>query len=252
MLEPTQHAEWATPLVWVRKKNGDLCGDYRCTVNEATKKTSYPLPTTEEVLSSLRGGAIFSTLDLAQAYQQLRVTPATAEILTINTIKGLYKVKRLPFGVSASPAIFQRFMETTLCGLAGVCVYLDDIIVSGATEAEHNDRLAAVLQRLAKVNLRLNKVKCRFAVPEVHFLGHRIDAKGIHTTDDKVKAIVEAPAPTSKQTLQSFLGMLAFYDRFLESRATIASVLYELLQKDVPWKWHQKHQNALMSLNKSS
>ncbi|XP_037521015.1 uncharacterized protein LOC119397663 [Rhipicephalus sanguineus] len=75
IIEPTQHSEWATPLVVVRKKNGTLrlCGDYRSTVNLATKASSYPLPTPEEVFSTLRGGKIFSTLDLTQAYQQLKV-----------------------------------------------------------------------------------------------------------------------------------------------------------------------------------
>ncbi|XP_072142311.1 uncharacterized protein [Dermacentor andersoni] len=197
--EPVQHADWATPLVWVRKKDGSLraCADYRCTVNEAAKKASYPLPTTEEVFSTLKGGRVFSTLDLAQAYTQLHVTPATAQILTVNTTKGLYKVNRLPFGVSAAPAIFQRFMETTLSGLPGVCVYLDDIIVTGATAQEHKDRLASVFQRLAQANLRLCKSKCQFGVAEVKFLGHRIDAAGIHTSEEKVEAIVKAPAPTS-------------------------------------------------------
>ncbi|KAK8773502.1 hypothetical protein V5799_011964, partial [Amblyomma americanum] len=74
VIEPTQHSQWATPLVVVRKKNGTirLCGDYRSTVNLATKASSYPLPTPEEVFSILRGARVFSTLDLTQAYQQLK------------------------------------------------------------------------------------------------------------------------------------------------------------------------------------
>ncbi|XP_077534700.1 uncharacterized protein LOC144146636 [Haemaphysalis longicornis] len=172
-----------------------------------------------------------------------------------------FKARPVPFAMRASseaqidkyvedaaPAIFQRFMETTLSGLPGVCVYLDDIIVSGATAKEHKDRLGAVLERLAQANLRLCKSKCQFGVVEVKFLGHKIDAAGIHTSDDKVEAIVKAPAPKSKQTLQSFLGMLAFYDRFLERRATVASTLYELLAKDKTWKWEQRHQKAFDEL----
>nr|XP_050028548.1 uncharacterized protein K02A2.6-like [Dermacentor andersoni] len=201
--ERVQHSDWATPLVWVWKNDGSsrACSDYRCTVNEAAKKASYPLPTTEEVFSTLKGGRVFSTLDLAQAYTRLRVTPATAQILIVNTTKGLYKVNRLPFGVSAAPAIFQRFMDTTLSGLSGVCVYLDDIIVSEATAKQHKDHPASVLQRLAQANLRLCKSKCRFGVAEVKFLGHKIQSAGIHTSGEKVEAIVKAPAPTSRQTL---------------------------------------------------
>ncbi|XP_077520040.1 uncharacterized protein LOC144129845 [Amblyomma americanum] len=74
VIEPTQHSQWATPLVVVRKKNGTicLCGDYWSTVNLATKASSYPLPTPEEVFSIFRGARVFSTLDLTQAYQQLK------------------------------------------------------------------------------------------------------------------------------------------------------------------------------------
>ncbi|XP_037507352.1 uncharacterized protein LOC119383342 [Rhipicephalus sanguineus] len=177
ILQPVQHSDWATPLVLVRKKSGllRLCGDYRSTVNAAFLKAAYPLPTTEEVLSTLRGGRMFSTLDLFQAYQQLPVTENTAKVLTVNTMNGLYAVKRLPFGISAAPAIFQKIMETTLAGIPGTSVYLDDIIVCGETPEQHNERLDQVLSRLGNIGLRLQKDKCRFGDMNVEFLGHRID-----------------------------------------------------------------------------
>lgn len=119
--ESIQHSERATPVVIILKKDGStsLCGDYRSTVNEASTKASYLRKS--EVLAKLEGGKIFSTLHLTQAYQQLKVTDEAAAILTINTSKGVYHVKRLPFGISAAPAIFQRCMETTLAGIKGVC-----------------------------------------------------------------------------------------------------------------------------------
>lgn len=76
-----------------------------------------------ELLATLRGGQIFSKIDFTQAYQQLHIDKATSEMLTINTIKGLYAVKRLPFGLSVSPSIFQRSMDTLLAGLPGVHAY---------------------------------------------------------------------------------------------------------------------------------
>ncbi|XP_037505702.1 uncharacterized protein LOC119382034 [Rhipicephalus sanguineus] len=104
------------PLVHLDLEEGATT---KSTVNAVVKKTAYPLPTTAEVFAKLRGGTTFSTLDLYQAYQQLRVDDETAALLTVNTTKGLFKVNRLPFGVSAAPAIFQRMMETTLAGIQG-------------------------------------------------------------------------------------------------------------------------------------
>lgn len=191
---------------------------------------------------------MFSTIDLAQAYQQLKVTDTTANILTINTVKGLYRVNRLPFGVSAAPAIFQRCMDTTLAGIPGVSAYLDDIIVAGSTPQDHNHRLDVVLARLEEIGLRVNKKKCTLGVPEVTFLGFKINAAGIHPTDEKLRAIRELPEPTSKATLQSFLGMIAFYDRFLENRATVAKDLYALLEKNATWRWGTAHKIAFRKL----
>lgn len=54
-------------------------------------------------------------------------------------------------------------------------------------------------------------------MPEFSFLRHKVDAPGIHTTRDKARAIVEETPPTLKESLQAFLGPLAFYDGFLES-----------------------------------
>lgn len=163
-----------------------IYSDYHCKVNLAAKNAAYPLPTANEVLSNLRGSKVFSTLDLTQAYQQLRATPGTAEVLNLNTLKGLYKVKRLPSGISAAPAISQRFMESMLTGLPGVCTYLDDVIVGARNATEHATRLEAVLKQLEKFNLRLAKDKCCFGVREVFFLGHRMDESCVHITEEKV------------------------------------------------------------------
>ncbi|XP_064469776.1 uncharacterized protein K02A2.6-like [Ornithodoros turicata] len=249
-ISPVQHSDWATPVVIVRKKDGGirLCGDYKTTVNAVSKKASLPLPSASEILANLQGGTVFSTLDLAQAYQQLRVTPETAQILTINTLKGLYAVHRLPFGVSAAPAIFQRYMETVLAGIPGTSVYLDDVIITRNTRVEHDLRLKEVLERLKTANLRLKKSKCRFAVDEVCYQRHRINVEGVHTTQEEVQVLLDAPEPTSKTELQSFLGLLTFYDKFLPNMASVAIDLYELLAKDKVWKWEIKHREAYARL----
>ncbi|KRZ10956.1 Uncharacterized protein T11_18511 [Trichinella zimbabwensis] len=192
ILKPTQYSRWATSIVPVQKKNGDLriCGDYRCTINLATKNQSYPLPTISELLSSLAGGIMFSKLDLAQAYQQLKVDETTEELLTLNTPRGLMKVCRLPFGVNVAPAIFQRLMDTHLADIADVKPYLDDILISGSTKEDHDGRLKKVLQ---------------------------INARGVQPTQDKVKAIHAAPRPTNRTELQALLGLVNFYSCFMPS-----------------------------------
>ncbi|XP_055680279.1 uncharacterized protein K02A2.6-like [Lutzomyia longipalpis] len=251
VLEPVQFSEWATPIVTVRKPDGSIriCGDYRATVNPATKTNAYPLPTVDELLAGA-SGKIFSKIDLTQAYQQLLVDDKTAEILTINTHKGLFRVKRMPFGISAAPGIFQKFMETLLAGIPGTQVYLDDILVVAQNEKEHSERIEKVLQKLQKANLTVKKEKCRFGVKELEFVGYKIDDQGIHPTRDHVKDIVQTPPPQNKTELKAFLGIINFYGRFIKDRASVAECLHRLLDDGAEWKWKVEHQRAMDELKK--
>ena len=126
----------------VVKSNGSvkICGDYKLTANTATKTESYPLPRIEDVFASLAGGKVFSKLDLSHAYLQLPVAEDSQPLRTVNTHKGLYRYLRLPFGVSSAHAIFQRTMETLLQGLHHVCVYLDDILITGRYQEDLEPR----------------------------------------------------------------------------------------------------------------
>ncbi|KFD58262.1 hypothetical protein M513_01025 [Trichuris suis] len=223
ILKPVKYSKWATPIVPVLKRNGELrvCGDYRSTVNSATKKDTYPLPTVTELLTALAGGVLFSKLDLAQAYQQLKVDDQTAELLTLNTPKGLMQVKRLPFGVDVAPSIFQRFIDSLLAGLDGVKAYLDDVLITGRTEEEHWKRVEAVLARLDEIGLRLRRDKCVFGVEEVEYLGFLIDRHGVHPTAEKVEAIRK-----SSCLILTATGQLAYNSTLskLSSRKSITEI----------------------------
>uniref|UniRef100_A0A5S6QJF2 RNA-directed DNA polymerase n=1 Tax=Trichuris muris TaxID=70415 RepID=A0A5S6QJF2_TRIMR len=250
VLEPVQHTTWATPIVPVLKPNGDIriCGDYKCTVNKALRKDLYKIPSVNDVLSTLKKGKLFAKLDLAQAYQQLVVDDASAELQTIITHKGAFKPKRLQYGIASAPGIFQRFMETLLANLDDVLPYFDDVLIVARSQAELASTLKTVFQRLLQAGIRLKRNKCAFGLQSVKFLGYRIDSKGIHPAEEKVAAIQNFPLPRNKQELQSFLGLLNFYHNFLPNKADIAEPLYRLLDKHSKWSWNQAHSKSFSEL----
>ena len=182
LYEPIAYSPWATPIVPVPKSDGTIriCGDYKTTVNPRAKCEKYPVPKTEDLLATLNGGQRFTKLDLSMAYQQLRLTDSSAEILTLNTHKGLFRPKRLMFGVHSAGAIFQREIEKRLSGIPFTVVRVDDILISGRNDREHLDNVSQVLEVLHKNGLRLKESKCSFMKEEISYLGFKINKKGFH------------------------------------------------------------------------
>ena len=228
IITPVKHSKWAAPVVPVLKQNGTirLCGDYRVTINQASRDDTYPLPKVEELFTAMSNGKVYTKLDMSQAYLQLPLDDNSKELVTINTHKGLFQYNRLPFGVSSAPAVFQRYMESLFQGCKGVAIYLDDILVTGSTVEDHLANLDKVLSILATAGLKLNKAKCAFLLPKVEYLGHLIDGNGIHPTKEKVKAIQEAPQPRNVNL------------------STKLAPLYQLLKRGVKWQWNKPHAEA--------
>ena len=74
-------------------------------------------------------------------------------------------------------------------------------------------------------------------LPEVQYLGHKILAKGLEPTDEKINAIKGAPTPQNMTQLRSFLGAINYYCKFLPNLANNLSPLYKLLQHQSKWTW---------------
>ncbi|XP_031427059.2 uncharacterized protein K02A2.6-like [Clupea harengus] len=237
VISPLGNSEWATPVVPVIKKDGTvrLCGDFKVTLNQALCVDRNPISRIEDIFASLAGGQHFSKLDLSNAYLQMEVEEKCRKLLTISTQKGLFRFNRLPFGVASSPGLFQKAMDQVLLGLPHTHCYLDDIHISGPDEQTPLKELDSVLGRLEEYGLHLKQEKCLFFQESVEYLGHII--AGLHKSPEKVRAIVEAPAPCDVSQLRSFLGMLNYYGRFIPDLATVLKPLNELLNKGKQWQW---------------
>lgn len=249
LIEPVNASPWISNLVIAKKKSGGLrpCVDLRA-VNKAVIPDRYPLPTVEELTTQFYGATTFSKLDLRQGYLQVPLHPDSRNLTAFVSHAGVFRFTRMPFGLSSAPSCFQKIMSTILTGIPGVVIYLDDIVVHGPTPALHDEHLHRVLSVLSKHNLTLNEEKCVFSVATVEFVGFRLSAEGLSPLHSNVDAVQRLPEPTSPAQVASFLGMTAYYLRFLPQYSTTTAPLRELLKKDVPWVWTHACSAAIQQL----
>ena len=131
--------------------------------------------------------------------------PESQKRLALSTHRGVLLQRRLPFEISSAPAHFQEIMDQLTSDLKGVAVYVDDILVSGASAAEHLDNIRALLQCLQDKGLCCRKEKCLFAQASIEYLGYTLSSNGI-VKGSKVDAVKLMPAPSHISSLRFFLG----------------------------------------------
>jgi hypothetical protein len=247
------NSPWAFPIVVVRKKDGTvrICVDYR-KLNEVTRKDAHPLPRIDDIFDALRGAKYFSTLDLASGYHQVSVAKEDQEKTGFVTPWGHYEYTVMPFGLCNAPATFQRLMALVFSGLVGLdcLIYLDDIIIFGPNFEVHLLRLEKVLARLQEHNLKIKLSKCKFGLPSVKFLGHKVSPEGIGVDEDKVKTIQDWKYPQNVSEMRSFLGLASYYRRFIQDFGIISSFLTRMLENNRPFAWDDEGKESFNKLRK--
>ena len=242
------NSPWASPVVMVRKKDGNLhfCVDFR-QLNSATVKDAHPLPRIDDILDALHGAKWFSTLDIKSGYWQEPITEQDKAKTAFRTSSGqLYEFNQVPFGLCNAPATFSRLMDRVLAGLHWeTCLfYLDDIVVFSSIWEEHLARLRQVFERLRHANLKLGAGKCTFAAKEVNYLGHRLTEEGLLPDSSLLAAIREIPPPKTVTEVRSFLGLAGYYRRYVKNFTAIAGPLHALTRKDAVFHWSTECQAA--------
>ena len=218
----SQPTPWCAGMVVVPKKNGKvrICVDLK-PLNKSVLREVHPLPKVDETLARLSGAKIFSKLDANSGFWQIPLSPSSRLLTTFITPVGRHCFNKLPFGISSAPEHFQRRMSEILVDLPGVVCQMDDILVFGKTQSEHDQHLEAVLRHIEEANVTLSPQKCEFSKTKLTFLGHVIDAGGIRADPEKTKAIVDMSPPTSLSELRRFLGMANQLGKFTPNLAEL-------------------------------
>lgn len=243
-------SEWASPLVIVRKRSGELriCVDYR-KLNEATQVTSYPLPNITDALDRLADATYFTTIDMVSGYHQVEVAPEDREKTAFITPHGLFQYCRMPFGLAGAPGTFQSVVEDMLQVLDAddVLAYLDDVICFHSSFPDHLVGIERLLRAVRNTGFKLSGKKCQFATKSVDFLGHTIDKDGVRPQPEKIDIIREWARPQTEPELRKFIGVCTFWRKFVKGFSQIAAPLHELLNKP-EYHWTSECEQAFNTL----
>ena len=176
--------EWCSGMVVVPKSNNKvrICVDLT-KLNKSVRRERHILPSVEQTLAQLKGAKFFTKLDANSGFWQIKLSEKSALFTTFITSVGRFCFDRLPFGITSAPEFYQKKMSYILSSLPGVVCMIDDILVFGQSQQEHDQRLQSVLRRLTKAGITLNSEKCEFSKKGV---GHVIDEIRIHADPEKI------------------------------------------------------------------
>ena len=200
-------------------------------------REKHPVSTVEETLQEVSYAKVFSKLDLNMAIHQIELHPDSRDITTFAAPSGLYRYKRLLFGINMATEKFQQIVWQVIKDCPGAYNLHDDLRVVGANEKEHDANLERIMTKLQDNGITLNYDKCEIGVPSMTYMGEVLSGEGLKISDEQVKAIVEAPAPQNQSEVRGFLGSVQFCAKFIPNFATISSPLRDLTSKAAEWRW---------------
>lgn len=244
----------ASPVFFIKKKDGSLrlVQDYRA-LNEMTIKNRYPIPLISELVNKLRKARYFTALDVRWGYNNIRIKEGDEWKAAFRTNCGLFEPTVMFFGLCNSPATFQTMMNELFRELITegvVVVYIDDILIFTESLEEHENIVKRVLKILQDNKLYLKLEKCFFHKQELDYLGLKISQNSIAMDPIKVKGVTSWQVPKNKRDVQTFLGFINFYRRFIKDFAKIAHPLHKLTGSQ-PWEWNDEHQSSFEQLKKA-
>jgi hypothetical protein len=244
---------WGCSALFVEKKDKELhlCVDYR-PLNAVTIKNKYPLPCIDILFDQLAGAQVFSKIDLRSGYHQIKIRAEDITKTTFTMRYGLYEYLVMSFRLTNASTQFMYLMNSVFMPELDqfIVVSIDDILVYSKSMEEHEEHLRIVLQRLREHHLYVKFSKCESWIKEVPFLGHVVSPEGIAVDLSKVKEVLEWKPPMTVFEVQSFLGLVGYYRRFILNFSKIVKPITELLKKGNKYVWSEACDEAFKHLKK--
>jgi hypothetical protein len=228
-----------------------ITSDNSDNLNKAIIKQTRPMPSISTLKYDLNGMKYFSKVDIRDAFLTIELEDQSKNLTIFSTPWGLYRYKRLNMGLCVASELFQETLTSKLAGLTNVKVAMDDILVFGHTQTEHEEALEALLKRLVELNLTVGEAKCEFSKTEITFYGMIISKDGIRPKKQKLEDFMAASIPKTIKEVKSFLSLAQYFHERIPNLSNISVPLKILMKKFQEYFWGAAQQKAF-ELIKSS
>ena len=259
LIERTTSGAWSSPCFLVQKPRRKPTDpeQYRVVVdlrkvNQSVHRIALDLPNILTIYDKLgkQFPRLFGSLDLFSGFHQLNLHPDARDICAFSVPYAPYKYRpcRAPMGFSNSPAYFHQVVQEILAGNPNAHLFIDDILLVAGDEDEFFLNLEDIFSRLRKANVKLKGSKCELGLKELKYLGRILTPTGIKIDPEKVKVILQFPAPKTPTELKRFLGMAGFHRIALPDFSTKVAPLLPLLSKGNKFIWTDEHEQAFLTI----
>ena len=237
LVEKCTNPQWVSSLFCVSKKTGDvrIVFDYR-KLNLITRKMKHPIPDARKLLSKFKGKPFITSLDMKGGFWHCPIKKEHRNRTAFIFNNEIYQWKVMPFGPTNSPMFFQQCMQEIFGKLPFVVVYIDDISIMSNTVEEHKQHVDVVFKLLREHCIKLRMDKCIWGVSETEYLGFIVDKTGVCPKSSYIQKILDIPQPSTKKSLQRFLGLVQFLHTFMPQIHHQYSILSPLTGSNKPKK----------------
>lgn len=243
--------EWVSNLVIVEKPDSSLrlCLDPQH-LNKYIIRDHYHIPTLEEIKSKLSHKNFYTVLDLKNGFYHVELDKDSSKLCIFSSPFGLYRFKRMPFGISSAPEVFQKLNTKYFGDIEGLIIYFDDFFIFHETREGHDKIVAEVMKRAKLYNVKFNHRKVQYCQDEVKFLGLIFNKNGVSIDQTRIDSIANLKNPNNKKELMQLMGMINYLRDFIPNLSELTSPLRGLLKKDNEWAWYDCHTGALEKIKK--
>ncbi|GKU87084.1 hypothetical protein SLEP1_g1535 [Rubroshorea leprosula] len=250
-IKRVEYSEWVSNPVLVKKPNGKwrMCIDFT-NLNDACPKDPHPLPNVEKLVERAAGHERMSFLDASSGYHQVQLLLDDQEKTAFYAGDAIYCYVMMPFGLKNAGATYQKLVQIIFKLQIGknIEVYVDDMIVTSVRAEDHIDDLNETFQNLRRAQMKLNPLKCTFAVESGKFLGYVVSKKGIEVNPEKVQAVQQMEPPKTVKDVQRLIGRVAALHRFIARSAERCLPFFKALREPKNFQWTVECQRAFDEL----